>query len=352
MANKPGAFDLRCNEAVLSAFLCNPSYYTQTRLINMGRQMVTRGNWAFVYYLSRSVAEESLMGILPEIARKQQSTGLWFRNNAPIHSYLILRALKHSGLLERQHSEILRYDPFQWFRMDNGEYGFLVRRNIIKEPRPDDAQRQRTLLTQVAELQQSDGSWGGVVSATALQLERLMELGIGQEERVIQNGVKWLLQQYRPSVALRRPGVSWTVSMEHVFTTEDYGNEFHGAQAMLQQMKLTASCFGCLPMIQTAIALRVLSKLGYHGEERVASSFCSLFELQVKDEDIKGLVGNASCGDWCAHKCRFKLEEQKKCRNNRGTWLLIHDPTDKKWKPRAISARKQRAANRKTHPTR
>ena len=42
-------------------------------------------------------------------------------------------------------------------------------------------------------------------------------------------------------------------------------------------------------------------------------------------------------------------------RKNRGTWLLIHDPTDKKWKPRAISARKkrkQRTANRKTHTKR
>ena len=317
MANKPGAFDLRCNEAVLSAFLCNPLYRAQSRLIDMGRQMVARGNWAFAYYLLPSVTEESLAGILPEIARKQQSTGLWFRNNAPIHSYLILRALKHSGLLEKPYSEMLRHDPFRWFRMDNDEYGFLARRNIIKEPRPDDAQRQRELLARIAESQQSDGSWGGAVSATALQMERLMEFGAGQADHIVQKGAKWLLQQYRPSVEFRRSGASWTVSMEHVFTTDDCGKEFRDAQAMLQQTKLAASCFECLPMIQTAIALRVLSRLGRHSEERVASSFHSLAKLQVKNEDIKGLAVNASCGDWCAHKCRFKLEEQSKCRRGR-----------------------------------
>lgn len=36
-------------------------------------------------------------------------------------------------------------------------------------------------------------------------------------------------------------------------------------------------------------------------------------------------------------------------RRNRGTWLLIHDPTDKKWKTKAISDRKKRTVNRKTH---
>jgi hypothetical protein len=318
MANKPGAFDLRCNEAVLSAFLCNPSYQSQTRLIDMGRRMVTRGDWAFGFYLSRSDAEESLAGVLPSIARKQQSTGLWFRNNAPMHSYLILRALKHAGLLEHSHSGVLRYDPFQWFRMDNGEHGFLARRNIIEQPRPDDAQRQRELLSRIKEFQQSDGSWGGAVSATALQMERLMAFGAGQEDHAIKNALKWLLQQYRPSVEFQRPGASWTVSMEHVFTTTDYyGKEFHGAQTILRQTKLAASCFGCLPMIQTALALRVLSRLGRYGDECVANSFRSLAELQIKDEDIKGLVVNASCGDWCAHKCRFKLEEQNKCRGGR-----------------------------------
>jgi len=314
MANKPGAFDLRCEESVLSAFLCNPSYHDQTRLTDMGRQMVTRGNWAFAYYLPTSVAKESLEGVLPAIARKQQSTGLWFRNNAPIYSYLILRAFKKSGLLERTYTELFRNDPFRWFLMDDGEYGFLTRRNIMGEPRSDDAQRQREFLTRKEGIQQCDGSWGGAVSVTALQMERLMELGAEQEDQTVQRGAKWLVQQYRPSVEFRRPRASWTISMEHVFTTVDYGEEFRGAQKALQHTKLAASCFGCLPIIQTALALRVLSRLGCYEEKCVADSFRSLAELQIKDEDIKGLAVNASCGDWCAHKCRFKLEEQVKCK--------------------------------------
>lgn len=317
MANKPGAFDLRCNEAVLSAFLSNPLYHGQSRLLDMGFQMVTRGNWTLAYYLPRGVAQDSLAEVLPAIARKQQSTGLWFRSNAPVHTYLILRALKHSGLLDHPHSEALRYDPFQWFRMDRGEYGFLARRNLLNQPQPNDAQRQREFLTRIVKWQQRDGSWGGVVSATALQMERLMELGAWQEDHAIQNGAKWLMQQYRPSVEFRRPKASWTISMEHVFTSDSYNEEFRGAQAILPQTTLAASCFGCLPMIQTALALRVLARLGRHGEECVANSFRSLAGLQIKEEDIKGLAINASCGDWCAHKCRFKLEEQRKERRNR-----------------------------------
>jgi hypothetical protein len=167
-------------------------------------------------------------------------------------------------------------------------------------------------------MQQKDGSWDGVVSTTGIQMERLLELGCACEDPIIQKGVSWLLNQYRESIESRRPKASWTVSMNHVFTTGDYGKEFHSAQNVMPHTKLASACFMSLPMIQTGIALRILSKLGLHTDNRVINSFHSLAELQIKVEDIKGLVANATEGNWCAHQCRFKLEEQRKYKKTIG----------------------------------
>ena len=310
MAKKPGACDLRCNEAVLSAFLSNPAYSLDAALVATGRRMVKSGNWAFARYLPPDAARDSLEGELPLIARKQQTTGLWFRKNAPILSYLILLAIKRAGLLDEVRAKWFRHDAFAWFEKDDGELGYIGRRNVIGTARPGDDGLQRRFVAAVAALQQEDGSWGAAVSATALTMERLLDLGCSPQGAIVGDGAAWLLAQYRDEVGFRRPKASWSISMGHVFTTEDHGKEFLGAQKALPHAKLAFSCFGCLPMTQTALALRVLSRSGYHGDERVVKSFACLARLQIKPEDIRGLAGNASPGDWCAHKCRFKLEDE------------------------------------------
>ena len=124
MAHKPGQWDLRCPEAVQSAFLLHSRYGKMPRAHEAGKAMVARGNWGFAQYLPPREARTSLESVLSEITRKQQRTGMWFRKNAEAHTYPILKALKRARLLPGLLEEGgLRYDPYQRFREADDEWG-------------------------------------------------------------------------------------------------------------------------------------------------------------------------------------------------------------------------------------
>jgi len=126
--NKPGAeCDLRCNEALYRRVCAILNTSTTSNIIEMGCEMVRKGNWAFAYYLPEKNARESLEKVLPAIVKKQLPSSLWFKKNAPVYSYFILRALKHAELLKPSWETVLHTTPFQWFQNDISEYGFLVR---------------------------------------------------------------------------------------------------------------------------------------------------------------------------------------------------------------------------------
>lgn len=60
MAHKPGACDLRCSEAVLSAMLAHPRHGRRADFLAWGAEMVRGGNWAFARHLPRDVARRAL----------------------------------------------------------------------------------------------------------------------------------------------------------------------------------------------------------------------------------------------------------------------------------------------------
>jgi hypothetical protein len=96
-----------------------------------------------------------------------------------------------------------------------------------------------------------------------------------------------------------------------VFTTSDSYAEFLSAGRILIQHKLAASCFVSLPIIQTALALRTLVRLGHESHPFVNRTFNGLLAIQTKAKDFGVDLGDVPLGFWCAHQCRFKLEEEK-----------------------------------------
>lgn len=116
MAYKPGQVELRCPETVQSAFLLHSKFGRMPEAIEAGVRMVTAGDWTFAKYLPPADAKRALELCLPEIVRRQQSTGMWFRKNAEIYTYDILKALSRAHLLpELIEKGLLRYDPYRHF---------------------------------------------------------------------------------------------------------------------------------------------------------------------------------------------------------------------------------------------
>ena len=305
MAKKPGAWDLRCNEAVLSAMLVHPRYGQDCRFVESGKQIVRMGNWAFAAYLPRDAAHDALMASAEMIAKKQQRCGLWFRKNGECLSFAILRALAHGKVLQpflagRQ----LRFDPFQTFIDSQDYYGLLVREDILQRPLPGDGKLRRHLQDEDFKAQQPDGSWGRTVSTTALYIERLLELRVESTHRRIKKAVGWMMGQFR-AVERRRPSAAWSIHVAHMVTT-DSNEEFRLAQHMLPQANLAGACFVCLPILPTAFALRVLSRLGLHNDERVELAYRTLLDMEIKDGEEA--FGRTLHSGWCGHQCRFKLE--------------------------------------------
>ena len=207
---------------------------------------------------------------------------------------------------------VLRYDPYKRFSESSDFYGFLVRRNIIGAMLPDDALLQRRLVSQITEMQREDGSWEETVVMTSLQMERLLELGLNINEACIKKGASWIFNQFRESIERRRPKDSWGVFVQNVFTSEDCGAEFRSALEEMPEEEPKHGCFMSLPLIQTALALRVLVSLGFENDSRVLNSYESLLDIQLLPECQSLLDSQRPAGSWCAIGCRRMLEEKVK----------------------------------------
>ena len=198
---------------------------------------------------------------------------------------------------------VLRYDPYLPFSKSSDLYGFLTRHNVMGRMLPDDVQRQRRLVSEITDRQGQEGSWGGTVARTALQMEILLELGVHAEDVCLGRGAAWIFEQFHETVEGWKSGGPYAVTAQSMFTTEDRSREFRDALKEMPEEDPKRGCFFSLPLIQTALALRVLVRLGFEGDHRVLRAYESLLDIQ--------------CPDWCATGCRRMLEERAKAQRRR-----------------------------------
>lgn len=168
-----GTTHLRCSVGTIAAFLAHPKYRSNKDLINEAKKLILgpHARWAYAFYLPKEEALEVLSSSLPEIIKRQQSTGMWKRKNANVYTYGILRALKHAGLLKQK---TFRHDLYQNFRKKTNLISTLVRKNILNETDID----TENITTELFSIQQENGSWFNSLSATCFQLQTLLELSL------------------------------------------------------------------------------------------------------------------------------------------------------------------------------
>jgi hypothetical protein len=266
--------------------------------------MVRQGNWTFAVNLPRDAARAALTDCAGAIAKKQQRSGLWFRGKDGL-SFAILRALAHAELLvPLMESSELRYDPVAPFAARQDFHGLSVRRRILHRPMLGDDRLAASLQAECIKRQRPDGCWGGVVSATSLEVEFLLELGVDAAHPALVRAAAWMLGQFC-SVERRRPKAAWAIEVKDMITT-DSKEEFVLARDMLPDRNLGNACFFAIPILPTALALRALVRLGRHRDARVERAYDSLLDMQIRGGE--NAFGRALHPGWCGHQCRFKLE--------------------------------------------
>jgi hypothetical protein len=233
---------------------------------------------------------------------------MWFRRNPEACTYGVLKALKRADLLPQiLRKKRLRRDPYQRFAKAPDEWGLLVRRNIIQRLLNTDSALQARLIASQGN-QLADGSWGGTVSETALAMEKLLDLGVEDEDPMLTEGTRWLLSQFQDRIESSR----LRCALRNLFTTPDHRAEYAATARILCHRAIARSCFVLMPTIQTALALRVLVRMGLAKDAKVESAFRSLLGLQTKQDQPMQDLPPMPIGCWCAHRYRRKLEALKR----------------------------------------
>jgi hypothetical protein len=297
---------LRCTDGIIASLLTHPKYQSNKDLILEAKKLVTghRGKWAYAFHLPKKEAKETLTKCLPDIIKKQQSSGMWKRKYAEVYTYGLLRALKHAELLEQDR---FRYELDQAFRKKTDLISILVRKNIMNE-------NNAAIESVVAELfsnQLKNGSWFNSLSATCFQVQILNELGIDASHELVSFAIKWIFEQFHETFEGRAK--TWTFDFENIFLTDNYAAEQNGFQQVAPEYGKPA-CIGSLlsgadsfingnPAMTTAITLYTLTRLGYGNDKRIVDSYKSLYILRgihVINGEINDNIG------WCTGLYRPK----------------------------------------------
>ncbi|MFX1455891.1 MAG: hypothetical protein ACFFDB_11010 [Promethearchaeota archaeon] len=288
---------LRCKVGVLAAFLAHPKYQSSEDLIRETKKYVLghHAKWAYAFHLPKEEALEVLSKCLPEISRRQQSTGMWKQKNAEIYTYGILRALKHAELLNQ---DSFHYDLYQGFREKTDLISTLVRRNIMNE-----TTNEENVVAELFSTQRKNGSWFNSLSATCFQLQTLIELGIDAKHESVSMAIRWLFEQFYEK--FEGGARTWRFNFENIFLTGNYADEQDGFQRVAPEHGKMV-CISSLqsgsgssiignPAITTAIALYTLTKLGYGTDKRILDAYENLYNIRGFSES-KGEINEYS---WC-----------------------------------------------------
>ncbi|MHB1458930.1 MAG: hypothetical protein ACYC0V_18620 [Armatimonadota bacterium] len=300
---------MRCNQAILSAFLVHPRYQHSPALTHLMLEKLGIEN---ARYAQPGVARALVERHSETLVTQQARTGFWKpssrgnKSHAPAISYYILSGIHQAGMLADIGTATLPllHDPFIPFAQRDDVYGVLVRR-LYKQPLPDDDMIVTRLCNELTSQQREDGSWAGTVVSTALLMIRLIELGLPIDAPAIARGAQWLLTQYRETFPRRK------IIANSLFCSENCLAEFASAQRDIPESIPVGACYGHLPFIPTGLALHVLIVAGYADDPRSEASLASLMKLANPVYAEDGVTLHSING-WCAHSCVFLLEEEMK----------------------------------------
>lgn len=188
-----------------------------------------------------------------------------------------------------------RYDPIASFKQISGRTGFLARKQFMGGLTKDDKRAIRAYKKQIANTQQSNGSWDDHTVKTAFNLIRLIEIGASLEEGAVEKATKWLLSTTEP-VGL--PGLF--ISSEKLVHRFNNWKEKPGAKGRPYR-----KVFSCIPISELQVFFDNLDVLA-----NASNTFC---EVRITWPSAIAIEALLRCG----------LENEKRVKRGINTLLIL-----------------------------
>lgn len=298
---------MRCPDLVLSAM----SYHPRRR-----RSRTARAYWAFTaswqdargglhrragqWYLLELASRFSFRSIRKilraslNLARRGQREHGGFLDAAPgLTACQTVLAYARHGLLDALLSK-LPHDPLPLVESFRTPFGVKTRREALGRPRPDDAALADRLAETILADQREDGSWDGLIVATAQSVHDLLDCGVPAEP-ALRKACDWLAAQQRPldlELYPEAPGET----LDDLFCAGRPRDETEWERRRHPEFEWKdgpVTCFGLLPIYSSGAALAALCRCGLWDHVVVRRGFRALMK-------IRGPGGKYYTNYWCA----------------------------------------------------
>ena len=272
---------LRCTAAGLIPLMNSRRYAGISQTLFQEKQrafadIIRHKSYYLLRALPKDMAKALLTPVLPDILSRQMKNGLWRAKNAAKATFHILAALDHAGLCD---TAACKVSPLQNLGDCYDEYALLIKRLLGAAATAEDEHALDKLRREIADQQAADGSFAGTVTGTVIHIERLLDLGLPEDDPVITRGARYLLSQRKPMLQGMHTSEPYSLSVPDVFTTEDRDAEFQAAQTYKPEWLPRHVCFHTMAMIPNAVCLTLLLRLGLEEDPGVSAALQSLYAL-------------------------------------------------------------------------
>ncbi len=295
---------MRCPDAVMSAMSYHPrhrrgaiarAYWNFTAAWQRADGGLHRlaGQWYLLELASRfrfRAVRAILANSLPMAVSLQRRHG-GFLADCPARSacQVVLAYWRH-GMLDELLRQ-LRRDPMPLIESFEDPLAVRTRREALGERSVGLAAR---LAKGILRAQRRDGSWDGLILATAEAIHGLLDCGIKPRDKAFREACQWLLAQQRPIDPRLLAGAP-PVDVGGMFYTERLDEEARWGAANHPEYRWKPPGVECLRQFAfytTGTALAALCRCGLHGHPAVVKGFRDLLRL-------RGPGGRYYTDHWC-----------------------------------------------------
>ena len=217
----------------------------------------------------------------PLAAKRQKRDGGFHTDYAALTACQVTTAYARHGLLKRLLQELPR-DPRPLVQDLDTPLGLKTRQDVLYAQRKGDTELGRRLEQGILAQQCPDGSWQGLITATAHAIHSLLDCGLGSAHPDVGRACLWLLAQQRPldrdlfpqAPPMELDGMFFAGQTESEFAFEKRHHPEYGWRRDRQE------CLDLLPTYQTGAALAALCRCGHAAAPEVQRGFESLLRMR------------------------------------------------------------------------
>lgn len=274
---------LRCTLAGMMPLMATEKYASLSQELYEARRddfykIQKKKSYYAIPDLPIDIAKEVMSSMLPDIISSQKKNGLWGKGDNSKLTYEILSALKHIGILDELYREKKLNDISETIEEKEDIYFLLIKKQILGKFSEEDRKAEQKLSKEYLAIQEEDGSWEHSVVATVYYLDKLLMLGKQKEDKEIQKGINFLLDSQVQELDAYQKNGPYGLVIQNVFT-KDRMLEFEKAEKFYEEYIPRSKCFTHIALMQNALCLKLLQKLGYEDNEKVVKSMESIYGL-------------------------------------------------------------------------